>query len=757
MKEILGTLILVLAASLLSGCGSGGGGTGGTFTTDPTPSVELSATRVSLPVNSALVEPFIGSPYMLEVTARIKDGNGNPMTDDNAVSLAISPVEVAAISTLDNPETEDVNEFTQLMGSVSTGVSAGVSTFFVHAMNRTGTATVSVSVRDPVYGTIASATMTVEVVESANSGLPAQISVTAPQVPQYVQGSGGTDSKRLEFRLTDGSDQPIDDPEGYNNLQVEIVDNASTGARVSGTNASGQSQSGTSIAVATTNGIASVVLLSGSEPGVITLKVSADHADNNVDNGIQDPISDLLDFVISDGRLFSLQIVSPNLQAVSANVVDPDTNTNPDGTYSLTISAQGQDKLGNPVLPGTEISFSLVDYPAIGYPEGGAGQFVHSGSDGNPEEGGKTFVSLGGAFLDNSTGPDHAVEPGDAIMLFGHEIAGNAEHESVRIVQGVDSNSQVTATRDFNPNNGTGAMVDDGGVIPYLIGRALYANIGGSAYTDENGVATVTMNYPSNQLGRVVAISAQGNGAPTGLKSEVKTVADVETMVLPGIANLQFSVFADQIPGNTTVDVAMCLSDAQNMPVAGVFVGFIVNNSSGAVITVDGVANSGYVALATGADGCTVATVASASVAPGAGDVGITFFVGDLSDSITIVAPTDLVLFANPNQFVGNRTETVILTLVNGSGQGVENIQLLVQSCEVTGPGNVEVLVPPGVTDEDGETYTQLRSTGLNGYGEAGTAVCTFTGPNGEPQATVTFEGYDICALGASPAPPGCP
>ncbi len=764
MKKILGAIPFVLATVLLAGCGSGGGGTDGTFSTAAQPTIEMSATRVTLPVNTELVDPFLGSPYLLEVTARVKDANGNPMTDADNVAISISPTEYAAITIPDNPDTEDVNEFTQLMASVTTGVSAGIVTFYVNALNKPGVSTVYVQVTDNSQlnssnhaGQTVTGTLQVEVVESANSGLPAQINVTAPQVPQYVQGSGGTDTKRLQIQLSDGSGQPIDDPAGFNNVRLEIVDNASTGVRLSGTSASGQAQSGTQIAVPTTNGIASAVLLSGSEPGVVTLKVSADHADNNVDNGLQDPISDLLDFVISDGRLYSLQIVSPVLQAVTANVVAPDTNTNPDGSYSLTISAQGQDKLGNPVLPGTEIAFNLVDYPTIGYPDSGAGLFVHSGSDGNPEEAGQGFVSLGGAFLDNSSGPDHAVEPGDALMLFGHEIAGNAEHESVRIVQTVDSNSQVTVTRDFNPNNGTGTMVDDGGVIPYVIGRALYANIGGSAYTDENGVATVTLNYPSNQLGRVIAISAQGNGAPTGLKSEIKTVADVETMVLPGIANLQFSVFADQIPGNTTVDVTMCLSDAQNMPVAGVFVGFIVNNTSGAVITVDGVANSGYVALATGSDGCTVATVASASVAPGADNISITFFVGDLSDSVTIVAPTDLVLFANPNQFVGNRTETVILTLVNGSGQGVENIQILSQGCEVTGPGSVEVLVPPGVTDANGETYTQLRSTGLNGYGEAGTAVCTFTGPNGEPQATVTFEGYDICALGASPAPPGCP
>ncbi len=757
MKKILGSLILVLTVSLLSACGSGGGGTDGSFSTSPTPSIELSATRVSLPLNTALVAPFIGSPYMLEVTARILDGNGNPMTAADNVALSIAPVEVAAISTLDDPETEDVNEFQVLMGAVSIDVSAGTATFFVHAMNKPGTATVHVSVRDPSYGTTASASMTVEVVEDANSGLPAQISVTAPQVPQYVQGSGGADSKRLQISLSDGSGQPVDDPQGFNNLVLEVIDNVSTGARLSGNNAAGQAQSGSRIQLATTNGIATAVLLSGTEAGVITLQVTADHADNNVDNGLQDPVSDLLDFVISDGRLFSVQLVSPNLDAVVVNAVDPDVSTNPDGTYSLTVSAQAQDRLGNPVLPGTEIAFMLVDYPTIGYPEGGSGLFVHSGSDGNPQEGGTGFESLGGAFLDNSAGPDHAVEPGDAIMLFGHEIPGNAEHESVRIVQRVDGNTQLTVTRDFNPNDGTGTMVDDGGVIPYVIGRALYANITGSAYTDDNGVATVTLNYPASQLGRVVSVAAQGNGAPNDNKAAVTTVADVETMILPGIADLQFSVFADQIPGNTTVDVLMCLSDAQNNPVAGVFVAFVVNNSSGAVITVDGVENSGYVATATGADGCTVATVASASVAPGADGVGITFYVGDLSDSVTLIAPTDLVLFASPNQFVGNRTETVILTLVNGSGQGVENIQLITQDCTVTGPGNVEVLVPPGVTDENGQTYTLLRSTGLNGYGEAGTAVCTFSGPNGEPQATVTFQGYDLCSLGVSPAPPACP
>ncbi len=758
MKKILGTLFLVLTAGLLTACGSGGGGTGGTFTTSPTPTIELSATRVTLPVNTTLVEPFIGSPYMLEVTARIQDSNGNPMTADGAVALSISPVEVAAISVLDDPETTDVNEFLTLMGSVSTGVSAGMATFFVHAMNKPGTATVSVSVRDPVSGTTASATLQVEVVESANSGLPAQISVSAPQVPQYVQGSGGTDSKRIEIHLSDGSGQPVDDPQGFNNLQLEIIDHVSTGARLSATNAAGQAQTGTRVGVATTNGIASVVLLSGNEPGVVTVKVTADHADNNVDNGIQDALSDLLDFVISDGQLYSLQIVSPNIDAILANVVDPDTNTNPDGTYSLTISAQGQDKLGNPVLPGTEIAFNLVDYPTIGFPENGAGLFVHSGTDGNPQEGGTTFVSLGGAFLDNSNGPDHAAEPGDAIMLFGHEVPGNAEHESVRIVQSVDSNTQVTVTRDFNPNNGTGAVVDDGGVIPYVIGRALYANIQGVGYTDENGVATVTLNYPANQLGRVVAVSAQGNGGMTGAKAAVKTVADVETMLLPGIAALQFSVFADQIPGNQTVDVLMCLSDAQNNPVSGVFVGFIVNNTTGAVVTVDGVEDSGFVATATGTDGCTVATVSSASVAPGGTSViSITFFVGELNDSISIIAPTDLVLFAYPNQFIGNRTETVILTLVDGSGRGVENIQLLVDNCTVTGPGSIEVLVPPGVTDANGETYTLLRSSGLNGIGTAGTAVCTFTGPNGEPEATVTFTGYDLCDYVTSPVPPGCP
>lgn len=726
-----------------------------TVENEPLEHIVIEATKTSLPSNTFGVAPFSGSPFMSEVTVTVLDATGSPVTAVDGLSVSINPVTIAAFSTLDDGETEDINEFEVLLGSGSVNITAGKSTIFVHSDNEPGTATLSLSTIDPVDGSIHEASVEFTIVESGSNGLPSQITATVPNVPQYIQGSGGLDSKQFEIYVTDGASQPVPNPDGFNNVRLSVVSDATnSGETLTGTDNSGNAVTGPEIHISTTSGIASAVLRSGTSPGVITVKTSVDRADNNVDNGIQEEVSDLRDFVISDGRLHSLEIVSPNINAIFANLVDPDVNTNPDGTYSLTISALGTDRLGNPVLPGTEIAFNVIDSPAIGYPENGSGIFVLSGSDGDPEENGRGFVAPAGAFLDDSIFPDHAVEIGDALMLFGEEIAGNHDHESVRIVSEVLSNTNLNVSTDFNPNNDTGAIVNDGDVIPYVIGRSQNVNITGNAFTDDLGVASTTLNYPSNNLGRAVVVSAQGNGVETNAKAEIKTVADVESMVLPGIADATFSVFATQIPANATVDIAMCLSDAQLSDISGVFVGFIVNNSAGGIVTVDGIQNSGYVQQATDESGCTVATVSSSAVPPAADDIVITFFVGSLTGDVSVVAPTGVILFAIPNAYSGDRTETVILSLVDGNGVGQEGIQIVSAGCEVDGPGSVQVLVPPGVTDENGETFTQLRSSGLSTCDGGGTAVCTFTGPNGEPAATVSFTGYDLSAFGASPSCP---
>src|SRR5699024_5661565 len=135
---------------------------------------------------------------------------------------------------------------------------------------------------------------------------------------------------------------------------------------------------------------------------------------------------------------------------------------------------------GNPVLSGTPIDFGKIDAPLTKtLPR----EFVFSGGDGNPEEGGNLFSAQNppDGFLPSAPDVDEAVEPGDTLVLLGKDIPGNREHEAARTVASVVDNRTVTVTEDFNPNNGSGVIVDDGFVIPWVIGRARFGAIDSQA------------------------------------------------------------------------------------------------------------------------------------------------------------------------------------------------------------------------------------------------------------------------------------
>lgn len=80
-------------------------------------------------------------------------------------------------------------------------------------------------------------------------------------------------------------------------------------------------------------------------------------------------------------------------------------------------------------------------------------------------------------------------------------------------IERINSARSLNVTQNFNFNDDTGAPVDNGPVLPYIIGRATIANIGTNVVTNDIGVATTTMNYPVNQLGRLAAIWARGAGS----------------------------------------------------------------------------------------------------------------------------------------------------------------------------------------------------------------------------------------------------
>lgn len=721
--------------------------------------IQFQATRTRLPANVANVQPFIGSPYISEIQVSINRADGTPVSNGEEVNFNIFPVELGALSTLDDPETDDINEFLVLLGAGFEEVNSGQIKLFFHAFDKPGTATVTVSYDDPETGETIFNTLDIEVVEAGSTLLPESITFNGQNQPLYVQGSGGDTSIQFEMVVQDGAGEPVPDPQERGNVQVELVDQGpSLGAELTGTSFAGNPVSGNTIRLATTNGRATASLVSGSRTGTQTVKVTADREDNNVQNGIDDPVSNLFDVAISDGQLFSLTLTSPDFNAIQVNGVDSTVSgdgvnevpPNPDGSYSLRVSALATDQGGNPVVPGKQIQFGLVDFPLDGFPSGGPGTFAISGGDGDPEEGGVRFEAPTGQFRNAGGG----VEIGDTLVLFAEQAPpGNARLEGSRKVDEVLSNTVLRVTQSFDLNEGSGSSTNNGPEIPYAIGRGMHGNIDNSARTNDKGVASVQLNYPVSQLGRSVALWAQGAG---GLNSqdEATTVGEAVRTTYPGVEPVVLIASPDALPGNNTSDVLVCVEDALGSPLQARVIGFTVANSQGATISVDGSEGSGSVTPATGADGCTTATVTSSGVSEPMETIELEFFLGEASDIVEILPPGNTVLQAIPSGFVGDGIKEVLLRHLNAGGNPISDVQIVAE-CESGEGGSAFVREGPGTTDENGETTAKIQAS-VDSVGGGESATCTFFPAGGPPpEAEVFFQGRDLCE-GGSPRPPEC-
>lgn len=622
----------------------------------------LTADRTTIPVNSAGVPPSCRNyPYQAEVTATWRNLRGELVTvpeDEEAMRAAwTSSDSVGAITTPDNPETDE-NECEMFMASMGVPVNAGRGTIFVRSLSQAGTGTLSVSVRDLDTGEDLNATMDFTMSSGAPS-LPAAVEVVPGPGATYVSDSGGSSSRQISIHVNDGAGTPVPNTEGVNNVRLELLN--PQGERLSTTNAAGQTQQGTAVNTRTFNGIAGAVFLASDRQGTITIRAISDRADNNVDNGIQDPVVGEAAVVVSDGRLFSVTLSLPILESLYVNrqniIMPGDDNDDfvppPDGTYSLIVGAIATDRLGNPVLPGTVLNFGLIDSPLAGFPAQGSGSFAISGGDGNPQELQRIFTAPSGAFTTAGGGAG----PGDALVLFGRDVQGNRDLEGARVIQSIQSAGQLTVERRFNRNDDTGNQVDNGPVIPYAIGRATIGNIGNSATTNQLGVANTTLNYPVSQLGRSAIIWVQGEGAVVA--GEAKTVADVERAVFAGVGPLEITAAPMSITANTGTSVLVCLTDARMQPLPGVDIRFAFEGLTSGTGSVAGRTGSG-VAGRTLQSGCLTAAVVTSGVQAGQGERGVRFFYGGASILIPIVGGTEPL--PNPDTF----TLTVV---VNGTGQ----------------------------------------------------------------------------------------
>jgi hypothetical protein len=758
MKALCKLFVLMLASIGLASCGGGGGGSNSAFGPpgDDT-TLSLSATTTTLPIcQPGAGDPscdFFGSPFISEVTVTWRHKDGSLVSGTNKVNVSASPTTIISFSTLDDPTTQAVNEFFVLLGSGPVNVTAGVGTIFVHSDTQPGAGVISVTAIDPASGHTITAQITINVA-GASTRLPSSV-IEESGGGVYISGSNGPQSTVLTAAVFDGSNAPVMDPNGFNNVQFDIIGPANSDARLSSPGGNG-----TSVKAETHNGIATVTFQAGTIQGPVQIKATADRADNNVDNGIADPVSATATVTVSDGKLYSLKLTSPGSQApailvdsVSGNASASTVPSDPNAVYSFTVSAIGQDRQGNPVLPGTQIAFGSIDSPVDSI-----GDYEIVGVQGDPQEGGTLFTATDGQFTTAGGGAG----PGDTLLVIGKQDqgapAGNDDLESAEKITSIQNATTLHVLEPFNRNDTTGASVNYGPVLPYIIGRAMIGNISSPSFTDATGTASTKLNYPVSELGHVTAVWAQGNSTDT-VTNGPKLVTDINLFAFPGVAPALIVVSPDPIPGNITTEVDACIYDALGSPLQGVIFQFSFANLGVGSGELDGIPTSGSVPNPTDASGCVATTVSTTGVqntSGGGGGAGptLTFsVVGVTPDVVKITASGNLILTANPSLFNNGTGGVVTLTLLNSNGTPVPGVQLT-GSCTASS-GFMGITSGPGVTNSQGKTTVTI-SGDVNNFGAPGTATCTFTTSTGSPTTTVTIDGINFCTTGISPLPPQC-
>lgn len=717
------------------------------------PRISFQPEKTQIPINPQNVPFFQGSPFISEVLVNIRSATGQAINStragEQAVQFSVDPAELGSVSILDDPETEE-SELTTRFASIFAGVAAGTARAFVWSKAQPGTLNLRAAFTDPDTGQRVEGVVSFQIVSQVPP-LPAAVDITGPGRPVYASNSGGNSTGQIQVSVTDGNGAPVANPvagnNAFNNVRLEILQIDGGDARLSATNAAGVLQEGASIVTRTTDGIANAQIRAGLRTGTYTIRATADRADNNVDNGITDPVVGDQGIVISDGRLFNVEITQPLENALFINPVDPSVvptpgvlPTAPDGTYSLTVAVIATDRLGNPVIPGTAIKFGLIDEPQLQ----GIGDFQISGNDGNPQEGGTLFTALGGQFRTAGGGAG----PGDALVIFGKDVVGNRDLEGARVVASVNSQTNLTVQRRFNRNDDTGTSVDSLGTLPYAIGRAVEGNIVAEGLTNEFGVARTIMTYPLSALGKRVIVWAQGEA--DFVNNVPETAGDVDILAFAGSGDLLLTASPASIPGNTTSAVRVCATDGRGVPLRGVVIGFNFGDLQGSG-SVDGTPTIGNLANATGADGCSTASVTTSGVAQSGGTVEFT--AAGASATVQIVRG-ELILQVQPT-VTFDAVTVATLTLINGAGQP-QSGYLILGSCTGTNGTIITLTNGPGTTNAQGRTTVQINATNLNQIGQAGGGSCEFRTVDGSATATVELVGSDICDADFSPPPAGC-
>lgn len=505
---------------LFVGCG-GGGSSGGFTRVDPI-RISMTSNETLLPVNSFGSPPGIGGPFTNTFTVRVEKPNGQLFPAPQVSIDLNAPEGNGALFRLDGEDEEDDNGNLIASRRLVYEDTTGVVTGHFHAGPVPGTVTLVASAADPNSGETVSATLELTVGTGASSGQPAFIGFSVPPNPLYITGQGQVDIKVFGIQVLDDGGLAVPNP-GANNLRLELLPGRPNGGEeLVAVDASGNTQRGITVNTRTINGVAEATLQAGTLPGTVRIAAIVDR-DNNVDNGLQEAVTDVTTIPIGSGEIVSLSFTGPFPGAVQARAntlgIEGLFDNLVNGVYSRLITLMAVDQFGNPAPPGQPITLRLIDSPLSGYPNEGRGTFDIGGDDGNPEEGGFTFTT--------ETSSLAGTQP-NCLLFFGgispEFIGSQAEsrrefrpnQEGSRIVTGVTGNNLLSVNTVFNETPDTGFDV------PYIVGCVPHFgnvanNPGGvNLQTDVNGIASTVMNYPITQLGRHFCLAAEANGGQVG-------------------------------------------------------------------------------------------------------------------------------------------------------------------------------------------------------------------------------------------------
>ena len=308
MRKLIG-IVGLAAAALLAGCGGGGGSPGDT---PESYTITLTAERTRVPLHVGAYPVGIGVEYPFTTTLYVNAKKGDapiPGGDDifacnTAYGLSSGPLYYLDGKDDHEHDVDDGNggkiKVPNAYRNITLGSNAGGNSFHFHAEDQAGVATITCSVHDPRANREVSASVRITVGGGAGSGKAASIKAVAQYPTLGVQGNlfNLRTSTAVSAYIWDDANQPVP-ANGKANMQVSIV--GATGNAGQGARLFANGQQGSVLQMQTTGGVGLFSLSSGSQEGPILLEVVTDRFDNDVSNGIQDPITGLLVVTTTSG------------------------------------------------------------------------------------------------------------------------------------------------------------------------------------------------------------------------------------------------------------------------------------------------------------------------------------------------------------------------------------------------------------------------------------------------------------------------